>query len=40
GYVAATHLVTKTDIASDGGANNIYDPANGYRDEYRKIWGR
>lgn len=40
GYVAATHLVTKADIASDGGANNIYDPANGYRDEYRKIWGR
>jgi ribose transport system substrate-binding protein len=40
GYVAATHLVTETDIGSDGGAENIYDPDNGYRDAYRKIWGK
>ncbi len=40
GYVAPTHLVTQADIGSDGGANNIYDPANGFRDAYRKIWGK
>ena len=40
GYVAPTHLVTKADIGSDGGADNVYDPSNGYRDAYRKIWGK
>ncbi len=40
GYVAPTHLVTKADIGSDGGTDNVYDPANGYREAYRKIWGR
>jgi ribose transport system substrate-binding protein len=39
GYVAPTHLVTKENIASNGGANNVYDPDNGYRDVYKKIWG-
>jgi ribose transport system substrate-binding protein len=40
GYVAPTHLVTRQNISSDGGSQNIYDPANGYRDAYRKIWGK
>ncbi len=40
GYVAPTHLVTKANIGSDGGPENVYDPSNGYRDVYRKIWGR
>jgi ribose transport system substrate-binding protein len=40
GYVAPTHLVTKADIGSDGGPDNVYDPSNGYRDVYRKIWGK
>ena len=26
-------------IAFDGGAKNIFDPDNGYRDDYKKIWG-
>jgi ribose transport system substrate-binding protein len=39
GYVAPTHLVTKENIGSNGGANNVYDPDNGYRDVYKKIWG-
>lgn len=39
GYVAPTHLVTKDNIASNGGPNNVYDPDNGYRDVYKKIWG-
>ncbi|MFC7397344.1 substrate-binding domain-containing protein [Chelatococcus sp. GCM10030263] len=40
GYVAPTHLVVKSNIGKDGGADNIYDPDNGYRDVYRKIWGK
>jgi ribose transport system substrate-binding protein len=40
GYVPPTHLVTKANIGSDGGPNNVYDPANGYRDVYKKIWGK
>lgn len=39
GYVPQAHLVTKENIAYDGGKNNIYDPDNGYRTEYKKIWG-
>jgi ribose transport system substrate-binding protein len=39
GYVAPAHLFTPQNIAFDGGPNNIYDPDNGYRDVYRKIWG-
>ena len=39
GYVAPTHLVTKDNIATNGGPNNVYDPDNGYRDIYKKIWG-
>lgn len=39
GYVAPTHLVTKDNIGTNGGPNNVYDPENGYRDAYRKIWG-
>ncbi len=40
GYVAPTHLVTAADIGSDGGPQNVYDPDNGYRAVYRKIWGK
>jgi ribose transport system substrate-binding protein len=39
GYVAPTHLVTKENIGSNGGPQNVYDPDNGYRDVYKKIWG-
>ena len=39
GYVSQIHLVTPDNIAFDGGPDNVFDPANGYRDEYRKIWG-
>jgi hypothetical protein len=24
----------------DGGANNVYEPENGYKDIYKKIWGK
>jgi ribose transport system substrate-binding protein len=39
GYVAPTHLVTKDNIGTNGGPSNVYDPDNGYRDIYKKIWG-
>ena len=38
GYVSNIHLVTADNIAYDGGPKNLYDPDNGYRDAYRKIW--
>lgn len=40
GYVTPTHLVNSKNIAHDGGAQRRFDPDNGYRDAYRKIWGR
>ncbi len=40
GYVAPVHLVTASDIDEDGGKQDRYDPANGYRDAYARIWGR
>ncbi|KAB0678998.1 substrate-binding domain-containing protein [Aureimonas leprariae] len=39
GYVSGIHLVTANNVAFDGGADNVFDPDNGYRDVYRKIWG-
>ncbi|MGF6374227.1 ribose transport system substrate-binding protein [Paraburkholderia sp. RAU6.4a] len=40
GYVFPVHLVTADNIAADGGDRLLYDPANGYRDIYRRIWQR
>jgi ribose transport system substrate-binding protein len=40
GYVAPVHLVTAKNIAFDGGPQMQYDPDNGYRDIYRRIWRR
>jgi ribose transport system substrate-binding protein len=39
GYVTKVHLVTKDNINADGGDKNSFDPGNGYRDQYKKIWG-
>jgi len=39
GYVAHVHLFINSNIDKDGGANNIFDPGNGYQNEYKKIWG-
>ena len=39
GYTPQVHLVTKENIEFDGGKENRYDPENGYRDEYKKVWG-
>lgn len=40
GYTSPLHVVTKDNISFDGGDKNIFDPGNGYRDEYAKIWGK
>jgi ribose transport system substrate-binding protein len=39
GFVAAVHLFVPSNISSDGGANEMYDPA-GYKEAYTKIWGK
>ena len=39
GYVTAVHLVTDSNIAYDGGPQNIFDPDNNYQEQYKKIWG-
>jgi ribose transport system substrate-binding protein len=38
GYVAPVHLFLPSNIKSDGGPKNTYDPENGYTDSYLKIW--
>ncbi|MES2974457.1 MAG: substrate-binding domain-containing protein [Pseudomonadota bacterium] len=40
GYVVPVHLVTPENIAFDGGAQRQYDPDNGYRAAYKRIWKR
>ena len=40
GFVAPPHLFIATNLNRDGGPNNLYDPENGYQNEYRKIWGK
>jgi len=35
GYVPVVHLVTK----ANAGTSTVWDPQNGYRTEYKKIWG-
>jgi ribose transport system substrate-binding protein len=39
GFVQPPHLFVKANIDQDGGDKNIFDPGNGYRDQYKKIWG-
>ena len=40
GYVPKVHLVTAENVGKDGGPKNLFDPDNGYRDAYRKVWGK
>jgi ribose transport system substrate-binding protein len=40
GYSAPVHLFTPANVKSDRGPGGIYDPANGYEQEYRKVWGK
>lgn len=38
GFVAPVHLITAANIGTEGGSRQIYDPANGYRNAYLRIW--
>lgn len=40
GHVFPVHLVTPENVAFDGGPRLQYDPDNGYREVYRRIWRR
>lgn len=40
GYLSPLHVVTADNVEFDGGPNNGFDPGNGYRDEYKKIWAK
>ena len=39
GYSTPVHLITRANIKFDGGSHNEFDPDNGYRKSYKKIWG-
>lgn len=38
GYVSPLHVVTTDNVEFDGGPDNRFDPENGYREAYLKIW--
>ena len=38
-FVTYPHLVTIANVNTEGGADNTYDPDNGYQAQYKKIWG-
>lgn len=40
GYVVPVHLVSPENVDFDGGQRYRYDPDNGYREAYRRIWQR
>lgn len=40
GYVTPVHLVNAANIKYDGGSKRRFDPENGYREAYKKIWNR
>jgi ribose transport system substrate-binding protein len=40
GYKIPVHIVVPTNVNFDGGKKNLFDPENGYRDQYKKVWGK
>ncbi len=40
GFVPPPHLFVASNLDRDGGPDNMYDPENGYKDIYKKIWGK
>lgn len=40
GYTTPAYLVTSQNNAFHGGPQNAFEPSNGYRDEYKKIWNK
>jgi ribose transport system substrate-binding protein len=39
GYVTYPHITTIENVNADGGNRNTFDPNNGYKAAYKKIWG-
>jgi ribose transport system substrate-binding protein len=40
GFKIPVHIVVPTNVNFDGGQKNLFDPENGYRDQYKKIWAK
>ncbi len=40
GFVPPPHLFIASNLDRDGGPNSFYEPENGYKDIYKKIWGK
>ena len=40
GFVPPPHLFVAANLGRDGGPKNVYEPENGYKDIYKKIWGK
>jgi len=40
GFSIPVHIVTKANVAYDGGDKDSFDPQNSYKAQYRKIWGK
>jgi ribose transport system substrate-binding protein len=40
GFVPPPHLFIASNLEHDGGPSNSYDPENGYKSIYQKIWGK
>jgi lactate dehydrogenase-like 2-hydroxyacid dehydrogenase len=40
GYAVPVHIVIRENVEFDGSKNSVSDPDNGYRDQYKKIWGK
>ena len=40
GFNIPAYIVVPTNVEFDGGKRNLFDPDNGYRDQYKKIWGK
>lgn len=39
GYVTFPHITIKSNVDSQGGDHDTYEPANGYQRHYKQIWG-
>ena len=40
GFMTSVHLVTRQNIAYDGGTKNVFDPANDFRSHYQGYWNK
>lgn len=40
GFSSPVHVVTHENVEFDGGKNSLFNPDNGYRDQYKQIWGK